>query len=116
MGAFKRLAFAVTTASIALGAGGAQSSSPVQQPGSRALTTQQIAAATGEAVVTIVGFDGNGKPLGQGSGFIVRSDGVVVTNWHVMAGASKATVTLKSGESFDRVSFLDETRLPTLWS
>lgn len=107
MAAFRRLAFAVTAAGVVLGAAGAQSSSLVQQPASRPLTTQQIAAAAGGAVVTIVVFDGDGRRLGQGSGFIVRSDGVIITNWHVMAGASKATVTLKSGESFDRVSFLD---------
>ena len=43
----------------------------------------------------------------QGTGFVVRADGVVVTNWHVMAGAVSATVTLKTGENYNRVSFLD---------
>jgi len=69
-------------------------------------TTTEIAAAAGPAVVTIVAFDGEGRKIGQGSGFLVRADGVVVTNWHVLAGASAATMTLQSGAEFNRVMFL----------
>lgn len=37
---------------------------------------------------------------GAGSGVIVSADGYIVTNNHVISGANKLTVTLKSGESF----------------
>ncbi|MCP9849262.1 trypsin-like peptidase domain-containing protein [Cyanobium sp. Morenito 9A2] len=37
---------------------------------------------------------------GQGSGFITRSDGVLLTNAHVVEGASDVTVTLPDGRSF----------------
>ncbi|MEO1003843.1 MAG: trypsin-like peptidase domain-containing protein [Cyanobacteria bacterium J06638_7] len=37
---------------------------------------------------------------GQGSGFITRSDGVILTNAHVVEGASDVTVTLPDGRSF----------------
>ena len=37
---------------------------------------------------------------GQGSGFITRSDGVVLTNAHVVEGASEVDVTLPDGRSF----------------
>ncbi|MEB3321577.1 MAG: trypsin-like peptidase domain-containing protein [Synechococcaceae cyanobacterium] len=37
---------------------------------------------------------------GQGSGFITRSDGVLLTNAHVVEGASEVTVTLPDGRSF----------------
>jgi len=70
-------------------------------------TTTEIAARSGPATVTIVAFNSAGKEVGQGSGFIVRSDGVIVTNWHVMSGATSASVRLKTGETFDRVLFLD---------
>ncbi len=37
---------------------------------------------------------------GIGSGFIVRSDGVIVTNAHVIAGASKVLVALRDGTTY----------------
>ena len=37
---------------------------------------------------------------GQGSGFITRSDGVLLTNAHVVDGANEVTVTLTDGRSF----------------
>jgi S1-C subfamily serine protease len=37
---------------------------------------------------------------GQGSGFITRSDGVILTNAHVVEGASDVSVTLPDGRSF----------------
>ncbi len=37
---------------------------------------------------------------GQGSGFITRSDGVILTNAHVVEGASDVTITLPDGRSF----------------
>ena len=38
---------------------------------------------------------------GQGSGFIVDSTGIILTNAHVVSKADKVTVTLKDGRTFD---------------
>ncbi|NNE28767.1 MAG: trypsin-like serine protease [Saprospiraceae bacterium] len=39
-------------------------------------------------------------PRGSGSGFVWDKDGHVITNYHVIEGADRATITLASGESF----------------
>ena len=44
------------------------------------------------AVVVVVAIDGEGRPVGQGSGFIVREDGAVVTNYHVISMASDVKI------------------------
>ena len=46
---------------------------------------------------------------GEGSGFIVGADGVILTNAHVVAGADKVTVKLKDRREFEaRVLGQDE--------
>jgi S1-C subfamily serine protease len=51
------------------------------------------------------GLFGSGPSIqqqqGQGSGFITRSDGVILTNAHVVEGTSEVSVTLPDGRSFN---------------
>lgn len=58
-------------------------------------------------------FFGGGRPrtqAGLGTGFIVRKDGVVVTNAHVVAGANKVSVMMRDGTVYPaRVLGTDET-------
>jgi S1-C subfamily serine protease len=57
--------------------------------------------STSERVVDYWSRNVMDVPRGNGSGFIWDSQGHIVTNHHVISGASKATVRLNDGRSFD---------------
>jgi hypothetical protein len=44
-------------------------------------------------------FRGSPSKLGHGSGFVYEARGLVLTNAHVIRGASRVTVTLNDGRS-----------------
>jgi hypothetical protein len=59
-----------------------------------------VKAANG-AIVSIITSGADGKPLAQGTGFLVSTDGRIVTNYHVIEGASSAIVKLPDGAFYD---------------
>jgi hypothetical protein len=71
-----------------------------------------IARVANESIVSIVTSDNNGKPIGQGSGFFVSKDGLVVTNYHVIAEGSSAVVKLPDGAFYvvDGMQAFDKAR------
>lgn len=71
-----------------------------------------IAKAANGAIVSIVMSDKSGKPIAQGSGFLVGKDGVIITNYHVIAEGISAVVKLPDGAFYvvDGVLASDKTR------
>jgi len=66
-----------------------------------ALTPAEIYEKVNPTVVTVVLLDENLNILDHGSGFIVRADGLIMTNAHVVAGNHAAVgVILADGSSF----------------
>jgi S1-C subfamily serine protease len=55
----------------------------------------------GPAVVHVIAFGPEGRPKGQGSGVIFTPDGYVLTNAHVVAGASKLRASFTDGQVRD---------------
>lgn len=86
---FLRIAFAAGIAWAALGTAAAETH----------FSTREIARKILPSVVTIYTYDEDGKLEGNGSGFVVHADGLVLTNSHVIANADRAGVTFANGRS-----------------
>ena len=76
------------------------------QSGREPMTAGAIFSLVKDSVVTIK------TPSGQGSGIVLGSSGLVVTNLHVVVGDGSATVRLPNGDDLDVVSVVgvDERR------
>ena len=68
-------------------------------------------SALATAAVVLVEVEA-GQKSRQGSGFIVDSDGLILTNHHVIRDATNARIRMASGDVYDRVSIMatDERR------
>ncbi|MFI5059338.1 MAG: S1C family serine protease [Candidatus Acidiferrales bacterium] len=84
---------------------GAESASPLKD-------IPEIARAANGAIVSIVMSDKDGSPIAQGSGFLISNDGVILTNYHVIAEGSSAVVKLPEGAFYvvDGVLAFDKAR------
>ena len=76
--------------------------------GKTAMTMSEVYASTVNSVVSINTASTTTNVFGQsvesasaGSGFIITTDGYIVTNYHVISGASSVKVTLYSGDTYD---------------
>ena len=76
-----------------------QSASPLPETGP--LTPGQVYAKNVKAVVAVNAQYESAGGIGEsvGSGFLISADGYVVTNYHVIGGATKVTVTTYTEES-----------------
>ena len=66
----------------------------------REQSVSEVVKSTLDSVVLIVVSDTAGKELKQGSGFVVASDGKILTNLHVIEGAHSGIVKLSNGAFF----------------
>lgn len=63
----------------------------------------QVAAAAWPSVVSIHTLDGEPPPAnlisqkGKGAGFVIKEDGAILTNYHVIAGSERIVVTFADG-------------------
>ena len=71
-----------------------------------------IAKAANGSIVSIVMSDKDGKPIAQGTGFLVTKGGLIITNYHVIAEGSSALVKLPDGAFYvvDGVLTFDKER------
>jgi tetratricopeptide (TPR) repeat protein len=62
------------------------------------------------SIVVLLTYSREGKSMGQGSGFFLTQEGDVITNYHVLKGASRAEVRMSDGSVYpvNRVIAEDE--------
>ncbi|MEQ8174208.1 MAG: trypsin-like peptidase domain-containing protein [Syntrophomonadaceae bacterium] len=63
-------------------------------------TNTQIMECLGPTVVELTTMDKSGAAYAYGSGVIVSSDGKIVTNYHVLEGATQVEVNLENGKTY----------------
>jgi hypothetical protein len=66
-------------------------------------TAKQVYQNATPAVVSLTTYDADNNALGSGSGLLVRSNGVVVSNFHVVKNAHHAIIKLQNGEKFNAI-------------
>jgi hypothetical protein len=62
------------------------------------------------AVVTVITFDKDKKPLNQGSGFFIDANGHLITNYHVLEGAYHAVAKTYDGKKYLIKSVIGENK------
>ena len=63
--------------------------------------TAKLGVATISTKSLVKGYFYNFEDQGNGSGFVVRPDGYIATNYHVVKGATEIKVYLPNGETYD---------------
>jgi S1-C subfamily serine protease len=66
----------------------------------RELDAEEIFQKCSSAVFYVERYDSEGVLLGIGSGFFISRDGLALTNYHVISGASSAIITTSTGVKY----------------
>jgi len=75
--------------------------------GDKKLSAQEIAEKCSNAVFSITAYAFNGDIKGYGSGFFISSDGLAVTNRHVIENCSTIDITMTDGTVYESVAMVD---------
>lgn len=70
-------------------------------------TSAELALEQSKAVVLLEPLDERGRPIGQGSGFVVSASGAIATNLHVIQGATTVRVKLPGGDTYQTSDVVD---------
>lgn len=100
------------TSNAGSSANNSEESTPPAPSVPRLLSPQEIYQSESAGMILIETYDDEGRKRELGSGFVVSSDGTAITNYHVIRGASRATVKFGDGTvgSVNGVASYDKNR------
>ena len=75
-------------------------------PSTTPLSESELYKKTVPAIVIVYSYNQNGELTGNGTGFILSSNGALATNYHVIEGASSLKVGFSSREKYDDVEII----------
>ncbi len=64
-------------------------------------TTESLIKHFGPSVIRIIANDAAGEPITQGSGFLITTSGLVVTNYHIVKGSSSLAMFYENGHRIE---------------
>lgn len=70
-------------------------------PSSAQDNLQEIIKKIQPSVVSIITYDDKGKVLNQGSGFFISKEGDIITNLHLLEGASRSEIKTADGKHYN---------------
>jgi S1-C subfamily serine protease len=79
----------------------AGSKTAIKEPPPVKLSPGEISAKYSDAVVVLENYNDQGQKASQGSGFVCSPDGTVLTNYHVIRGASRMTARMHDQSTHD---------------
>src|SRR5215203_5254224 len=77
---------------------------PAASSPGRELSVEQLARQARPSVVVIRTRGRDGKPESVGTGFVIRADGLIATNQHVIGEGRRVTVETSDGKEHDVVT------------
>lgn len=70
------------------------------------ISPANIAKRSTESTVQIRALDESGRVIQSGTGFVISTSGLIVTNFHVVRGSTSLQTELSSGEIFDNIFYV----------
>src|SRR5436305_1423110 len=64
-------------------------------------TSDSLLKHMGPAVIRVLANDAAGTPITQGSGFLITSSGLVVTNYHIIKGSASLSLFYENGRRIE---------------
>jgi len=64
-------------------------------------TSDQLLKHLGPCVVRVMALEPGGQPINQGSGFLITTNGLVVTNYHIIKGSASLSLFYENGRRIE---------------